>query len=176
MEVALGVQNGLGACTSCRDRTKPGGLWNPQTAGRAKHTTTMPYYRCASWWNDTLWTEARASHSRIRGHVYFRTKIAPTIPQEGRQQLLQVLDRLEDEAEQEQEALRLRIDAERLEVKATMTFSRASAIKSVEQQVRGGTSSNSVRTQAETRLLVQLLLSYRRGSAGHACENREKGE
>ncbi|CAM9902248.1 unnamed protein product [Ectocarpus sp. 8 AP-2014] len=57
------------------------------------------------------------------------------INMEGRQQLLQVLDRLEDEAEREQEALRLRIDAERSEVKATMTFSRASAIKSVEQQM-----------------------------------------
>ncbi|CAM9462141.1 unnamed protein product [Ectocarpus sp. 13 AM-2016] len=54
---------------------------------------------------------------------------------EGRQQLLQVLDRLEDEAGREQEALRLRIDTERSEVKATMTFSRASAIKSVEQQM-----------------------------------------
>ncbi|CAM9415072.1 unnamed protein product [Ectocarpus sp. 6 AP-2014] len=57
------------------------------------------------------------------------------INMEDRQQLLQVLGRLEDEAEREQEALRLRIDAERSEVKATMTFSRASAIKSVEQQM-----------------------------------------
>ncbi|CAN0515661.1 unnamed protein product, partial [Ectocarpus sp. 12 AP-2014] len=67
--------------------------------------------------------------------LYMLVVRSDDINMEGRQQLLQVLDRLEDEAEREQEALRLRIDAERSEVKATMTFSRASAIKSVEQQM-----------------------------------------
>lgn len=46
-----------------------------------------------------------------------------------------MLSRLEDEAEREQEALRLRIDEETAELKATMTFSRASAVASVEQEV-----------------------------------------
>lgn len=47
-----------------------------------------------------------------------------------------MLSRLEDEAEREQEALRLRIDEETVELKATMTFSRASVVASVEQEVR----------------------------------------
>lgn len=51
-------------------------------------------------------------------------------------QLRQMLSRLEDEAEQEEEALRLRIDEETEELKATMTFSRASVVASVEQEVR----------------------------------------
>lgn len=50
-------------------------------------------------------------------------------------QLRQMLSRLEDEAEREQEALRLRIDEETAELKATMTFSRASVVASVEQEV-----------------------------------------
>lgn len=47
-----------------------------------------------------------------------------------------MLDRLEEEARREQDAIRRRIDAESAEVKATMAFSRASAVKSVEQEVR----------------------------------------
>ncbi|CAM9718818.1 unnamed protein product, partial [Hapterophycus canaliculatus] len=46
-----------------------------------------------------------------------------------------MLDRLEKEAQHKQEALRRRIDEESVEVKATMTFSRASAVKSVEQEI-----------------------------------------
>ena len=50
-------------------------------------------------------------------------------------QLGQILSRLEDEAQREHEALRLRIDEETSELKATMTFSRASVVASVEQEV-----------------------------------------
>lgn len=51
-----------------------------------------------------------------------------------------MLSRLEDEAERQQQALRLRINEETAELKATMTFSRASVVASVEQEVglRGG--------------------------------------
>lgn len=47
-----------------------------------------------------------------------------------------MFDRLEEEAECEQEALRLRVAAETAALKATMTFSRASAVASVEREVR----------------------------------------
>ncbi|CAM9144030.1 unnamed protein product [Pylaiella littoralis] len=49
--------------------------------------------------------------------------------------LQRMFDRLEDEAECEQEALRLRVAAETAALKATMTFSRASAVASVEREM-----------------------------------------
>eukprot|EP00903_Cladosiphon_okamuranus_P012227 g11467.t1 len=45
-----------------------------------------------------------------------------------------MLSRMEVEAEHEQEALRLRIDEETAELRATMSFSRASVVASVEQE------------------------------------------
>ncbi|CAM9373009.1 unnamed protein product, partial [Scytosiphon promiscuus] len=51
------------------------------------------------------------------------------------QQIRQMLDQLEEEARREQAALRRRIDEESAEVKATMAFSRALAVKSVEQEM-----------------------------------------
>ncbi len=54
-----------------------------------------------------------------------------------------MLSRLEDEAGREQEALQLRIDEETAELKATMAFSRASAVASV-QEVGSGSSSAAV--------------------------------
>lgn len=49
--------------------------------------------------------------------------------------LSQVLDRLEEGGERQKGVLQQRIDAERAELKATMSFSRAAAVASVEQEV-----------------------------------------
>lgn len=50
-------------------------------------------------------------------------------------QLSQVLDRLEEDEERQQETLQRRIEAEREELKVTMSFSRAAAVAAVEQEV-----------------------------------------
>lgn len=47
-----------------------------------------------------------------------------------------MLDRLEEGGERQKGVLQQRIDAERAELKATMSFSRAAAVASVEQEVR----------------------------------------
>lgn len=51
-------------------------------------------------------------------------------------QLSQVLDRLEEDEQRQKGVLEQRIDAERVELKTTMSFSRAAAVASVEQEVR----------------------------------------
>lgn len=50
-------------------------------------------------------------------------------------QLHQLLDRLEDQDKRQQETLRHRIDGERAALEATMSFSRAVAVASVEREV-----------------------------------------